>query len=186
MWRDDLAKLFFGALVLLLVACSSSEKIVADDAGASSTATDSVEGSRLKARVFTGQDGTKQFSGWFDTSRQEPCSFQKLIAGIYCLPEMAVADQKTYFSDAACTIPLTTVVVPQCNTPKTALVISNISECSVADKVIQLSEPFAGVVFTKSPSCQAVSSVIGPSYYFFKSSSDVSLSFFVSATEALQ
>lgn len=65
-------------------------------------------GTRLRARVVTGNDGSKQFLGWHDTAYDAPCSYQPIEGVMRCAPSnlpvgMAIGG---YFSDAACSAPL--------------------------------------------------------------------------------
>lgn len=69
-----------------------------------------VAGSRLRPafRRVAGADGSLVFEtyGWFDETRQEPCSFRKLSDGkLHCIPHAFEPDiVPTYnFQDAACT-----------------------------------------------------------------------------------
>lgn len=58
-------------------------------------------GTRLRARYYTGEDGSKQFVGWRDNTRNEDCSFLKSEDGqLRCLPAAAFA---SYYLDASCT-----------------------------------------------------------------------------------
>lgn len=63
-----------------------------------------VEGSRLKAKLLTGDDGASQFYGWRDTELDLDCSFRMTPDGLRCLPQGPWV-QATYFADAACTVP---------------------------------------------------------------------------------
>lgn len=61
-----------------------------------------VNGTRLKARVYEAEDGAKQFLGWRDTQRGENCSFNAHEeGGIRCLPMGAFVS--TYGVDESCT-----------------------------------------------------------------------------------
>jgi hypothetical protein len=59
-------------------------------------------GTRLRARVWSGSDGSEQFIDWYDNSRKEECSFRTGADGVdRCLPSGAYAG--SLFSDASCT-----------------------------------------------------------------------------------
>jgi hypothetical protein len=61
-------------------------------------------GTRLRARYYTGEDGSKQFIGWHDKMRDEDCSFQKAEDGqLRCLPAMGVT---ALYADSACKEPI--------------------------------------------------------------------------------
>jgi len=67
-------------------------------------------GTRLKARYYVGADGSKQFSGWRDTMRNEDCSFSRAEDGVIrCLPTPGYA---SYFADPGCSQPLGMAVTP--------------------------------------------------------------------------
>jgi len=62
-------------------------------------------GSRLKARYYVGEDGSRQFVGWYDSQRKEECSFLSAGDGeTRCLP--AGAYPIGVYSDANCTTPI--------------------------------------------------------------------------------
>ncbi|MCA9589930.1 MAG: hypothetical protein KC657_31720 [Myxococcales bacterium] len=63
-------------------------------------------GSRLKIRYLEGADGSKQFSAWFDTARNDECTFARHADGsVRCLPltNPPAANAQTYFDSSACT-----------------------------------------------------------------------------------
>lgn len=67
-------------------------------------------GSRLRAKVHVGADGSRQFSVWHDTMLDKDCYFQRASDGVIrCLPvtsaDTAQASANYYFYDAACTLP---------------------------------------------------------------------------------
>lgn len=77
-------------------------------------------GSRLKANYVTGADGSKHYTGtFFDSQRNEDCSFQQMADGTYlCLPTDGVGTvQAQVFSDSGCTQPVTEVAPPQATLP---------------------------------------------------------------------
>jgi hypothetical protein len=113
------------ALVSLSLAlgCSSGEAVVgaagsdagrgdvADDA-APGTLPDFADGTRLKALTYVLDDGTKVWRGWWDSQRNEECSFAFACDGkSRCLPAVDAADA---FSDAQCTSPLEIVFPGTC------------------------------------------------------------------------
>lgn len=62
-------------------------------------------GSRIKMKVLRTPDGAKTFQGNYDSQRGEDCSFTYPTADgvMRCLPSIATL---SYFSDAACTVPI--------------------------------------------------------------------------------
>jgi hypothetical protein len=76
-----------------------------------------VSGSRLRARVYEGTDGSKQFVGWYDNQRKENCSIAVAADGkLRCLPEAAY--NGVLFTDAQCTVPLGQQSPKGCTAPK--------------------------------------------------------------------
>ena len=58
-------------------------------------------GSRLKARYYAGDDGSKQYAGWRDTQRNEDCGFAVASDGLlHCMPSGAYVNG--LFVDAGC------------------------------------------------------------------------------------
>ncbi len=93
-----------GSLIFAL-ACTGG-----DPTGGVADADPARDGSRLKARYLVGGDGAKQFQSWFDTERQESCTFVMSGGKWTCLPVAdALHDGNTttqLFSDALCRQPL--------------------------------------------------------------------------------
>jgi hypothetical protein len=82
------------------------------DPVADAQADQAVSGTRLKARWYVSADGAKQFLGWFDSQRQENCSFQVAADGkTRCLPTTVLTF--FYFYDPECKRPLA-VSAPAC------------------------------------------------------------------------
>ncbi len=78
-------------------------------------------GSRLKAQWLTGDDGSKSFAGFYDSARQEACSFLDMSDGVkHCIPWTGQAfNVDTTFLDASCVTPIAVAaVVPCMSTPK--------------------------------------------------------------------
>jgi hypothetical protein len=74
-------------------------------------------GTRLKARWYVGADGTRQWAfNWFDSERNEECSFQPATDGVLrCLPTGTAAIY-TYYLDAECSQPAVAHAAPSgCN-----------------------------------------------------------------------
>jgi len=75
-----------------------------------------VAGSRLVPLFLMAEDGSREFAGWFDTTRNARCAFAVSGDGILrCLPVDDVLNIEAY-ADAACTEPL--AVVSGCAAPQ--------------------------------------------------------------------
>lgn len=70
-----------------------------------------LSGSRLKARMLVGEDGSRMFAGsWTDTARDdEACTFQNIATKdvpsdeVRCLPDFAIVGVISTFTSSACT-----------------------------------------------------------------------------------
>jgi len=71
-------------------------------------------GTRLKLRYYQGDDGSRQFMGFYDTQRAEVCSFTKLGNAVVCLPPASGVG--TYWTNSACSGPL--VATPKAVAPE--------------------------------------------------------------------
>ena len=70
--------------------------------GGPGTAWDARSGSRLQARYLTGEDGSRVWGGWFDSTRNEPCRVARGEGGrYYCFPEA----NRAVYKDARCREP---------------------------------------------------------------------------------
>jgi len=112
-------------------------------------------GSRLKARYYEGEDGSKQFIGWWDSQRQEDCVMVPAKDGkLRCLPAANVAI--TGYADANCSVPVVTVR-KGCAAPSAAIVMEtsgNVS-CSLGYAYAAYGvDPakFTGTLYGGSPS----------------------------------
>lgn len=62
-------------------------------------------GTRMKMRVGTSPDGSKDFRGWYDSQLDINCVFRRLTTGqTRCIPELTSLNDRWY-ADANCTIP---------------------------------------------------------------------------------
>lgn len=120
-----------------LAACSTSNADIRSDAAksgdasagdaATTTTGDPTSGTRLRARVYAGDDGSQQFAGWHDSSRNEDCSFGMAADGtIRCLPANASYVAATTYSDGGCSQPVV-YQLPGCASPQYA--IESASSC---------------------------------------------------------
>ena len=71
-----------------------------------------MSGTRLRARIHLGSDGSREFVGWFDNQKNVNCAFQTASDGkAHCLPDEtdalyvyggSVDDTGVTFTDASC------------------------------------------------------------------------------------
>lgn len=118
MKKFDALKLVLGSVVVygIVAACSGgSSGHFTGDSGKGpvpdAQADVSQSGSRLKAQVVTGADGSKAFTGLFDTQTKQECAYANAADGSYrCLPSGIKAVAATsFFNDAKCTQPILNV-----------------------------------------------------------------------------
>jgi hypothetical protein len=86
-----------------------------------------LSGSRLLPLYLAGEDGSRQFAGWFDTARGERCAYA--IGGdgaMRCLPADDTVQAELY-ADAGCTRAIASL--PACPIPKYLITVESV-ECS--------------------------------------------------------
>lgn len=62
-------------------------------------------GSRLRAMVYVGGDGSRQFNTWFDTQLGQQCAFFATDDGYRCIPNRlpyGLSLSATHFADSSC------------------------------------------------------------------------------------
>ena len=100
------------AVYLVMAACSATGKDQStSDAGVGDALVGSVpsanaetSGSRLKTTTYAGDDGSSQFTGWYDAMLKLQCNFAKAADGqIRCLPRAAAV---AFYSDSGCLWPV--------------------------------------------------------------------------------
>jgi hypothetical protein len=98
--------LFGGAVVYgAMAACSSHGGSGSSVAKADPSTSGPADGSRLKMRYLTGDDGSRTALGLFDTKLNVPCAFTHAEDGQYrCLPTDA-PEARGGWSDAQCAVP---------------------------------------------------------------------------------
>ncbi|APR86455.1 Hypothetical protein A7982_11804 [Minicystis rosea] len=143
-------------------------------------------GSRLKPKYRVGDDGAKEYLAglWFDSQRNEDCSFALAADGkTRCLPQ---GTEFRYFADASCETPMV-LLQNACSAPKYA--VSNTDAACGLDPsaihVYAVDQPTTpAMIYGKSGgSCFA----IGPSaseYLYYTVGAEVPASAFVAATVA--
>lgn len=106
-------------------------------------------GSRLRARVLVGADGSKQFYGWWDSSLGLQCSFRLADDGAQrCLPDTQASytdGQSGYFSNGSCTAQL---AVSYCTTTVPTHALRS-TGCPARYDVAELGPQYSGPVYEK-------------------------------------
>lgn len=149
-------------------------------------------GTRIRARYYNGEDGSRQFVGWRDTERDEDCSFQQAEDGqTRCTPTYLAP--AVYYADAGCTQPLAAVSKPAtglCGVTVTTPVPQYAADyrttlCSGSVKVLQVgATALPSLVYTFSGTCGAG---VAPNAAFdYYSTTPVPASSFVAATEEVE
>jgi len=173
--------------VAVLVACGTSADQGPDDGAATAAdahaAVDGIgassfsiarSGARLKMRVATTADGSKEFIGWHDATLNVLCSFTVMADGrSRCLPapaatvanQAASANTIALFSDSGCSQPLASRT-PACTTwgyPYADFIVQHGQVCttSAPAKVYQLGARHFGVYWCKA-SQSATCAMIDP------------------------
>ena len=147
-------------------------------------------GSRLKARILEGTDGSKQFLGFFDSERMENCTFARASDGKqHCMPDVDAA-QTVYFTDASCTAPLLVMPMTCATPPKYTSTTLYESTCptpaGIVRRVYLTQAAFQGMTayIGSQGSCSMVT--INPNTQkFFTTSSELPPASFAEATEKL-
>lgn len=89
----------------------------------SESETQGLSGSRLKVTYLLGDDGSKSFTSFFDSSRSEQCVFVNASDGaMRCLPLVGeFASPYSFYADAACTVEYAVTSSNCAGTPKYAV-----------------------------------------------------------------
>ena len=141
-------------------------------------------GTRLKARRYVSTDGAKQPTGmWFDTTRNEECSFATAADGkLRCLPRMMPTVE--LFADAGC-IQRLAMTQAGCPAPEYISIGVGAAGCSTQGmRVLAKGAQFTGAsVYAKSGgACNAISVATSyPTYSFFGLGADINASEFAEA-----
>lgn len=182
-------------VALLLVACSGSKGEIGPevtsptkpDAGetpSSTVATSSTSGSRLKARVMVGADGSRSFVGWHDTELKTDCAFVKSVDGkTRCLPS-GTNVLPGYFTDSGCTKPAAYTTKGCAPSSKYVQAIQG-GACGAGYAVYQLGTPHTASVYVGSPGACNSTTVGLSSYDVYTLGPEVSLASFVAGNEEL-
>jgi len=135
------------------------------------------DGSRLKAVYLKGSDGSNQFVSWYDSQRDEECSFTSFGSSLRCVPPTVTlsAPETTIFSDTKCMSPALRGYSQNCSAAYGAVTDAN----GCASAVYKLAP--ADAVFIGTPtSCKPYPN---SEHAVFYSGAEVPLSAFVAATK---
>lgn len=126
--------------------------------------TDHTSGTRLRVRYVAGSDGSRVFEGFFDTQRQENCTFNSRLvrAGdgtIRCLPSERLTYQSNfYFQDPSCLQRIAAALKTEC--PPVYAASYSTDRCPLTMTVYRLDAPFAlpegGTLYYLNSSAQCV------------------------------
>jgi hypothetical protein len=145
-----------------------------------------VSGTRLRARYFAGDDGTRQWNGWYDSERDEECNFTfgNLRASdgtIRCLPLFGSVRLNAY-ADPMCTQPVA-IVYPATTpcTPKYG--IAETETCPTLETVYTVSAYTPSQVYNKGLDPCGPDPIDLSVYTFYRADTLVPPSAFVEGTE---
>jgi hypothetical protein len=136
-------------------------------------------------RVRVGADGSKEFVGWHDTERDEPCTFAVAADGKQrCIPWQVGAQVGGYFSNAGCTTRLA-YAVKGCSQPRYAFESVKVSGPSCyAMRIFPATASYVGTAyFGSAEDCRVQTSA---SFDVFVIGPEVPASSFVEATERVE
>lgn len=104
------------------------------EGGASSEVAGFVSGTRLRARYWEGEDGSKQFFGWRDTQLDIDCAYRLATdAQMRCLPAIIV--DGGYFADTNCSVAVGLVRKGCAAPPQYVAVATTGAACPTGTKV---------------------------------------------------
>lgn len=146
-------------------------------------------GSRIKAKYLTSSDGAKQFQGWYDSDRQEDCSFQLARDGsTRCMP--SGYSYGTLYSDTGCSQRLTLMLKASCGSAAPKYVwLSDATVCPATMVLFAVGPVFSGAsLYTGKPgACTTVAAANYASVYdIYGIGAEIALSSFVAGTVAVE
>ena len=136
-------------------------------------------GTRLRARTYVGDDGSRQFAGWHDSERNEDCAFAQAGDGkLRCLPTAVFA---SYFTDAQCTAPA--IIVASCTPlPNYARTGTGVSGCINYGPITSVGATVSTIF--SGPSC--TQGVVPAGYTAYSVGAEIPPTSFVAATEQVE
>ena len=143
---------------------------------------ENASGTRIKVKSFAGSDGSKQFVGFYDSERQEDCSYSYASDGkLRCLPP---ASGVSLYADANCSIPVLNVPPGSCSALASYVTVTTpgADACSVgASRLFRRGSAFtpSGTVYWKVPSYSAYPAT--SSFIYYSMAEEVAPSSFVDA-----
>lgn len=151
-------------------------------------------GTRLRARYYVGEDGSKQFIGWHDKTRNEDCYFARVADGALRCTPLASASQPVFFGDPGCsTQPISPVAKASSACTAVAAPKQHVyaaDGCGANRQQYTLAaQPFVGAVYQKGTgTCTDVTQYLQPTYDFYAMTSPTPApdSAFVAATEQVE
>jgi hypothetical protein len=157
---------------------------------------DPKSGTRLKARMLVGEDGSRQWNyGWYDSQRGENCQFMLATDGVTrCLPfgGAPAAAASGPFGDTGCSQPLVTATKPSaCNgntakAPKSAYKLGPLCGGTYTYEMYNVGAAYEGsMVYTGSPAACVGSAVTPTVAYYYQGTLEPAASF-VGATEEVE
>ncbi len=141
-------------------------------------------GSRIKARWQVGEDGSREFAGWFDSELQARCAFARDSGGaLRCLPGF-VSFALGQFTDAQCTKPVVATYQTACDTGGYAWEGVAGAECTYLPRyAVRLLGPEVATVYSYNAVTMACTpSAPSPSFAYFETGPIVDPSGFAAAT----
>ena len=144
-----------------------------------------VSGTRLRLRYLVGDDGTRQWRGWYDNQRDEECNFtfgdyRASDGTIRCLPSGVLLNA---YADPMCTQPV--AIVSPARRPPCAVKygVAETDTCPVLDTVYTVSAYTPSDVYYQGRDSCGPYPIDLNAYTFYRADAVVPPSAFVEATE---
>jgi hypothetical protein len=143
----------------------------------------SSSGSRLRARCLLGDDGSREFAGWFDMTTGQTCVYSSATDGQRrCLPAQ-VGGAGVYFEDAACASPVFLLSSPDGTQPSAPpAYVRSLSGGMERYLKIGANTPAPSTLFLMSAGQCVVAPPEDPAKVFFYVTDELPPSTFVAAT----
>ena len=139
-------------------------------------------GSRLRARVFVGDDGSRQFLGWRDTELEIDCAFQKSPNGVYrCLPSGAASVSASFFTGPSCS---TGAILATCGAAPSYALENVGSSCDPAYVVHEVGPSLSNLYVLNGAQCNAIG--IPDGFTAYADGGSMQSSVFAAATVAVE
>ena len=147
-------------------------------------------GSRLRAKYYTGADGSRQWISWYDNQRKEDCTFQPHSDGtLRCAPFPQTVTAGSFYSDAGCKTDVASRIIQACSPaipqPKYAIYYDAFG-CSYTYRWASIMQPYAGTTLYYKNSGVCTATAKSASYEYFSLNGEVAASEFVAATTTIE